>query len=357
MPRASPPWGSAAAPAEIAVPSGNRNLARGHATTACDAAGPLTLTLPWRVQPDDRTASYVELWLPEGATDVTVGLHAPGTEAAAAGSVALAEGVPQILRSAEPGIDPAKTVIARLSLDSEEPGRKRVFVALAPTASRAEGRSLAPSGLWQLTLTARMPATGGRIDAWILRDDTPPGFPARGRQSYFDDPAYERFDGAGDLLDTDPAAPGGVVRRAGTLNGLATSPGRIVVGGHRFREQRDRPACEGTWPAPYAATARAPEAVTVAAPSDSSRVFGGVIAAGTRSGTRVAMNGTSVAVPQAVRRLAEARATGDTGSGVAILAAATAHGGAHGYEARAGAGFLPAHPDLTDGIDRFSRGG
>ena len=50
------------------------------------------------------------------------------------------------------------------------------------------------------------------------------------------------------------------------------------------------------------------------AQSDRSYVHRGILAAGTRSGSRVVMNGTSVAAPQIAREIAEMRATGDLSS-------------------------------------------
>jgi hypothetical protein len=49
----------------------------------------------------------------------------------------------------------------------------------------------------------------------------------------------------------------------------------------------------------------ADECVSWAAPCESSDVLPGVLAAGSRSGSLVALNGTSVAVPQVVRGMVE----------------------------------------------------
>jgi hypothetical protein len=55
------------------------------------------------------------------------------------------------------------------------------------------------------------------------------------------------------------------------------------------------------------------------AQSDRSYVHRGILAAGTRSGSRVVMNGTSVAAPRIARAVAERRATGDQDRGREIV--------------------------------------
>jgi hypothetical protein len=51
------------APLGLVLPAGNSHLSRCHAEIAFARKGD-TATLPWRVQPDDRTPSQVEVWMP-----------------------------------------------------------------------------------------------------------------------------------------------------------------------------------------------------------------------------------------------------------------------------------------------------
>ncbi|MEL6766574.1 MAG: hypothetical protein AAFP17_05290 [Pseudomonadota bacterium] len=316
---------------EIVLPSGNRRQARGHATAAAAAKGKTTLTVPWRVQPGDMTSSYLEFWLPADATGATLKVAGPG---GAAEAVPLALDVPQVLEG-------DGQVIAQASLDKREGGAQRIFIALAPTDAGQSGRRPAPSGVWQVSVAATLPS-GGRIDAHVLRDDTALGFAPRGRQSYFDDPAYARFGADGDGLDADPAGLASVVRRDGAFNGLAGGEGPVVVSGYRVREASFGAARVADWPAAYAGAPSPDSArkLTAAAPSDRSRVLSGILAAGTLSGTTVAMNGTSVSAPQLTRAIARA-----------LMAGATPHGEARWDElleahdetdeARLGRGLLP----------------
>src|SRR5512134_4005559 len=148
------------------------------------------------------------------------------------------------------------------------------------------------------------------VHAWIERDDTPYGYQKRGRQSYFDDARYQRFDDGGRYVEIDQFnCP---VKRATLISSIATGGCPIVIGGLLRKEMLAvRYSAGGPVLAPCG-TANAdpyrPDATTV---SDTSRVLGGVVAAGSHSGSAVAMNGTSVAAPQITRWVAEQLAGGN----------------------------------------------
>ena len=202
-------------------------------------------------------------------------------------------------------------IIARASIDrgdvpggGPDVGRRRLLIATAPTEIAAGlTRDPAPAGLWQVEVTAPL-AAGRSMHAWIQRDDPPRGYRNRGRQSYFDDPGYERFDALGGALDVDPDAAC-VVRRAGSISGMATGPGTVVVGAVRGPTGDELPS-------PYSASAISAVAAwpgaahrpAGAARGDASRALPGILGAGARSGVRVAMNGSSVAAPQVSREIA-----------------------------------------------------
>ena len=196
----------------------------------------------------------------------------------------------------------------------EAGGRNRnmVLVAIAPTATLSSAAEVAPSGQWAI----RVRNVGARatIDAWIQRDDTPYGYPIRGRQSRFEDSAYRYRDNAGCHIDTD-AGPSHVLRN-GTINAIATGRQPVVVGGFIRGDRRPR---DGR-PAKYSASGPVVHPPGRGAPSDDgpdlmavsedSDSCPGVLAAGSRSGSTVAMSGTSVAAPQVTRRIAERMAAG-----------------------------------------------
>ncbi|MEM6354350.1 MAG: hypothetical protein AAF844_01540 [Pseudomonadota bacterium] len=319
---------------EIVLPSGNRRQAQGHASTGQVKKGQSTLSLPWRVQPGDRTPSYLEFWLPEDAEKLALTIGWPGS---APLDVPLAFDVPQVLYG--PG-----GAVARVTLDTREDGVPRVFVALAPSDAGASGRRPAPSGIWQVALSATLP-TGGRINAHVLRDDTALGFAPRGRQSYLDYPDYARLGPDGDVLDVDPV-PVGPVRRDGAFNGMAGGVSPLVVAGYRQREAADRPGAPGDWPALYAGAPAAGSSAKLSASgvSDRSRLHSGVLAAGSLSGSTIAMNGTSVAAPQMARAIAVALMSGAAPVGPGWWQSLlTAPSGLD--PARLGSGLLPALSD------------
>jgi hypothetical protein len=197
------------------------------------------------------------------------------------------------------------------------------LISLQPTM-RIESRNspvpldpIAPPGLWTLTLRNRALSSTETLEAWVQRDDAPVGYPRRGRQAYFDAPSYRRYDEAGrPIEEDDPACP---VKRAGSINAIATGRDTIVIGSLMREEQRAPPySAGGAITKPVSATSPhrcGPDALTV---SDDSVVRAGVLAAGTHSGSVVSMNGTSVAAPLMTRWIASELAAGRRGNRRAV---------------------------------------
>lgn len=302
----------------IVLPSGNGHLARRHAraffnstqppggTPSYDRrrqfhAGSHPVDLPLRVQPDDATSSYLEIWVPDAATRansrVSVSVTPPGT---AAPTGTLPEDPDTALIWTVDG-DP----VARLDYAVDpESGRGRFLLAMLPTFRHAPPTALAPAGVWAIRIDGPGLSPQQEVLAWIQRDDTPFGYRVRGRQAYFDSPDYDRFDPTGRPETEDQAdCP---VKRAGSLNGLASGAAPVVVGGYRLSDGRPARYCAGG-PVP-AATRDGPD---IAAVSEHSTALTGLLGAGTHSGRRVRLSGTSVAAPQIARQIADAFADGD----------------------------------------------
>jgi hypothetical protein len=310
---------------EFVLPAGNRNLSRGHAAVSPDEKDQADLDLSWRLQPGDKNPSYLEIWLPKQATldasnpkfEFSIGLPGQNNKT----TIVLTPDEPKVLwDTTQENSQKPKTIIARISLDEpniqplppavpDTSGYWRILFALAPTDFGLEERELAPSGVWTVQISSNLP-NGGKIEAWIPRDDAPFGFKSLGRQSYFDNPNYRRFDEVtGDWLDSDPVndQPSSSVKRSGTLSGLATKPPLtlqqplklpIVAGGYYFRGSK----------APTLYTATSSDTISdpdVLAVTDTSRTLPGIMAAGNRNGSRANINGTSVAAPQAVRKIVD----------------------------------------------------
>ncbi|MEQ9333494.1 hypothetical protein [Thalassobaculum sp.] len=294
----------------MVLPAGNGNLSRTHALA--DFAKTDRVTLDLRVVPDDRTASYVELWMPDGGSgkpdyvDVRVtppgGPQSPPVRANSGESVSL--------------VDHEGQEVGRLSCGRESgPGSRGVIVlSVNPTASLAQKAKLAPAGRWRIVIGKRSIAAGEAVEVWVRRDDTLPGFPPFGRQAHFDNASYRRFDGLGYPLAVDPPGTDCPVRRAGTLSGIATGEAPLVIAGftHSNSLLSDYSA---------AGPVESRDGPDAAARSDDSVVLTGVLSAGSRSGTMVRLSGTSVAAPRVARFTADAMAKGATGDRVWLRSA------------------------------------
>lgn len=286
----------------VVIPAGNSYLSRCHANFCLKSAEERELT--WRVLPDDRTESFLEIWLPkqdEGGSppvvEVTVTTPTGATvvlDPQAAGSQWVAgNGSPvcSVMRYTE-----AQTL-----------NRPLISISLAPTASPDGGIWLAPSGAWRIKLKNCGSSELREINAWIQRDDAPYGYPQRGRQSYFDDPKYCRFDDAGREIEDDNVPPNqSSVRRNGSINAIATGQGPIVVGGFRRSDRRyAKYSAAGPVVHPPGRGAPSDDGPDAMAASEDSVACHGVLGSGARSGSTVAMNGTSVAAPRVARALVD----------------------------------------------------
>ncbi|WP_282604463.1 S8 family serine peptidase [Pelagibius sp. Alg239-R121] len=282
---------------QVVLPAGNRHLNRQHACSEIGRDARQLLSLPWRIQPCDQTSSYLEIWIPADTTP-TVEISPPGGVST---TLALA-GEAQLLRDGPNG-----DVIARVTLDNPNSDRQRILIAVAPTEIFDSTRQRAPAGLWKVIVETFL-RPGEQIDAWVQRDEAPYRYRTNGRQSYFDDPNYKRFDEQGrlELEDQDNS----VVKRCGTQSGLSTNSRTIVVAGYtknsvtiaRYSGRGDEKQN----------LLHVPFKPDVSAVSDRSRSQPGVLASGTFSGSSLPINGTSVAAPQVTRFLADLMSDGQS---------------------------------------------
>lgn len=183
-----------------------------------------------------------------------------------------------------------------------------ITLAIHPTASLHAGAALAPSGLWQIAIekanAAMDPAQ--QVEIWIRRDETLPGYRPGGRQAFFANPCYQRFGPFGRLLAVDAPDTDCPVRRAGTLSGFACSAEPMVIAAFT---RSDHALSDYSAAGPVTHTRHTPEpwrgGPDAAALGDDTLVLRGVLSAGTRSGSYVRMNGTSVAAPRVARLAVE----------------------------------------------------
>jgi hypothetical protein len=291
----------------LVVPAGNHRLSRTHARLKC-GKNRLSEPLTWRVLPDDRTPSFVEIWSEDftrwkrfGRPSIRCQLTPPGGKPEVAPPNRFNESVDLHVVDGTPWARAYFSWHPRTYDPKERQGRERIVLALLPTVAEAPGQACVPAGDWTIRIWGK---EGAEADLHVQRDDTALGYRLRGRQSYFVDGSYEVFDDAGRWEEEDDGK--GLVTRKGTLNAMVSrSPIRMIgayselevkalrYSGLGYTEKEVKAAFDRgrtKWPGPD--THR---------PAAASRVHEGVLVAGTLSGSRAIRNGTSFAAPADVR--------------------------------------------------------
>ena len=297
---------------QIVLPAGNSHLARGHAVI--DFSEDDEVEFDWIVQPDDKTHSWFVVLLPPGERDgnrmkLTVTRPDKVIETIDEATV-----LPKLMRDD----------VGLMEVYTDADGQRRFYIWIRPTERpQPDPRAIAPAGRWKLKFEKGPAEMVGVAHAWVQRDESLVGYPQRGRQSYFDHPNYRRFDDRTFLIETDAPAKYGPcpVMRKSLLNAAATGKHVATAGGFIESGCRVAPySAGGPIVPPEDAALRKPD---VLLPSEGSKAHAGVLAAGSRSGSVVAISGTSMAAPQLVRHIANLLETGTaTRADVKILAQA-----------------------------------
>ena len=286
-------------PLRIVIPAGNSYLLRTHGQFSFKRKNDVA-RLDWRVLPDGRTPSYLEIWLP---------LSAGSAPSRLAVTIASPTGQALTIQEYDPPqqwVNGAGDVYGEVRYHYRPSSQRGMFlVVVNETISLRPNAAVAPAGTWIVKLQNQALTMNDIVHAWVQRDDSLYGFPIRGRQSYFNNSCYKRFDNEGrDYEQDDPITCD--VRRASTINAIATGLQPIVMGGFLRKEMvAAKYSSAGPVTNPYR-----PDALVA---SEDSRVHTGVLAAGSRSGSVVAMGGTSVAAPRVAREIANDLAAGGNG--------------------------------------------
>jgi hypothetical protein len=259
----------------------------------------------WRVQPNDRSANYLELWFPEGTKieDFSIGIRDPRGRpayplAALAPRPPGPDDVPEFVVSF-----PTEAPIGQISADYFRDKLWRVMVALAPTEPDGEKLPAAEAGLWFVDVARKKgAAVASGIECRIQRNSDVIGYTSGSRQSYFADWRDLPFDASGKPNQVDQ--PRAFIRRFGSLNGIATHD-RVTLTAGLVTLSRDA-ACYSS--AGYAPDRDAPRDAKVlcSAASDRADALQGIRGPGTRSGSYFALDGTSAAAPIVARQLVRA---------------------------------------------------
>ena len=274
---------------KIVVAAGNAFAARGRAMVPL-AAGQ-SRTLHWQVMPGDETPSFLQLWSPLDS-DVRVTVTPPGHQASTAMAAGDAAVWPQTHLPAAAFVYP--------EVSARGTRQRLALLALQPTLTcDPRPGSTAPAGVWQVRLenAGRAETT---VQVWVDRDDFNLGTMVRGRQSHLVDPLYDPWKYLRPAKD-DPPDTDALVRRRGTLTGIANGASTHVAAGYRLSDgQHVRYSSAG----PSGGERKGPD---VGAMTDQARTLLGVLAAGTRGGSVVRMVGTSTAAPALVRWIVDGR--------------------------------------------------
>ncbi|TMV03376.1 hypothetical protein FGK63_19580 [Ruegeria sediminis] len=295
----------------LLLPSGNGNLSQCHAVINLTGAAPRE-RLDWNLQPADRSASFLDVWLPVlnpvPNNAMRLKLKGPGS----VGSITLPAGmVPQhaVLIDTDENGNPFVVAALAYRPPSAPTFRGKFTVMTVPTDHPMNVGPVAPSGKWKLTFKKGAAVEDLALNVWVQRDDTLPGFPEFGRQSYLSDARYRRFGRpGGDVVAEDPPGHDSPVCRAGMINGIACGNLPAVVAGF-VRSDGEMADYSAGGPTLNGLRLAGPDASAV---SDDSVALSGVLSAGSSSGSRVPMNGTSVATPQVARWAADQIAASPT---------------------------------------------
>ena len=314
-------------PLRVVVPTGNAYLARCHTEFRLpkpSGANPTIEELRWRVQPDDLAGSSMEIWLPFPTTAPPPAIDFRVTTPTGVTSPWIGPGGNWPWPS-------LGNVRFYANYPIAPPGsRQQVVLTVAPTAALDPALTpVAPSGIWRVEV--RYNGAPMVMHAWIQRGDTPFGYPLRGRQSRFDHTRYMRFNQigvlkkpVGQLNEDDIPAQSPLVRR-GTISAMGTGRQTVVIGGFRRSDYAaTRYSGAGPIVAPPGIVGPWRDGPDATAVADDSVALHGVLAAGTRTGSVFAMDGTSVAAPQITRLIAGLMTAGLASDRAAVQANATA---------------------------------
>ncbi|MBS0343959.1 MAG: hypothetical protein JSS56_25935, partial [Proteobacteria bacterium] len=300
---------------DIVLAAGNSRLRDWHVVHDSSSASGPRATWTWRVPPDNPVPVFAEIWVPKGQE-----AHVSGRLLAPVTGVPYVGQLPFIGRAESPCstsygwlivLPPTqgKPLATPPGPSPSAPDGDWTFNSTSPAGPAPAPGSLpnqddlppGPHGNWQLELS--IDAADVQAHAYIARSDPNMGARLAAKPTRFVDAAWEKAQGAKAdyrLVDGVRDLNGSLVRRDGTLNGIATvvAGGVHVAAGYRLRDQlasrySSRGPSRGPRPGPDCAFA-----------CDESTNLLGIRAGGNRSGTVFRLVGTSTAAPQFARQIA-----------------------------------------------------
>ena len=260
--------------------------------------------LNWVVQPQDKTSSFLEIWYPvdENPDDYDLTIKAPDGEIISplkAGAVNRRPGTGGTV-----GIKTGPRY-CEISTEFYRNKRWRVMLAIAPTEPRNLAKAAAPAGYWRIRMRKNQPNPKGTaaVQMWIQRDESFGQGNTGAKQSVFSTRAED------DLYAGTVPVP--LIRRFGSMNGMATGQVPLTAAGLVASNWTAAKYSGAGTLRPFSGSAgltqwaAAGKQVQVSSVTERSDFLPGIVGLGTRSGTRVALSGTSAASPSLARSVAE----------------------------------------------------
>lgn len=291
------------------LPAGNDNLSQVHARFELQPND--VQSLDWRVQPDDDTSNFVEVWVEK--------LLTPGTVLAPIDIDVVPPGAADgdFLPASSGQIIELKDGLGRVYCDAVEPEdgasvRFRYLICLAPDHFVKGGKVGAAAGQWKIRFR-NSGDTAHTVRATVQTDQaTLPG-QRNARRSYFEAADYGLFEESGREADTfayvdgAPSAPdldrSTLLKRRGTLNSYAANRYVVTIAGHRETDGRPAPYSASGIGHPVHMSGRGTP--TISFPSDDGAAHFGLLSDGASDGSVAAMQGTSFSCACATRWLIE----------------------------------------------------
>ena len=353
-------WNDHGIPVWVVLPAGNSHMDRTHGEQPVTATRPEHPTPPLTVrhQPENKASTVVEFWWPERTTS----LKAYGLERVKGAKGGLTakqrrqvieyqSGLPSPLRlelrppqgrdwitlpSAPVNLyhgvplmngDRILAMVYHEELLTLGPDTKdrddrsvsvqyKVTLILNPTAFQqpintaefAQIDTTVPSGNWDVRLWNEDADTAETVEIRCQRNDTPFGFRPFGRQASLEDAKYRAVspDGRADQTDT----PGAWVLKRGTTNAISTGTSTVRVASFRVAnlDRRAVPSNDSIAASVFSSAGDADNphgGIDIAAASEVSAALPGVFGAGTHSGSKFRLSGTSASAPQIARWIAQ----------------------------------------------------
>ncbi|MBT8424999.1 MAG: hypothetical protein KJO67_08485, partial [Silicimonas sp.] len=307
-------------PIRVILPAGNDLMSEGVAEFALPDDRPVTLD--WRIRPEDHTPNFAEVWSEQisgaGGSGPAHPLTAVVRLPLGPGSPAAAGRAGQMTTLTDDA-DP-ETPLARIYCrkhDNKPPGgtgdpawhRVGYYLCTAPTLEE-DRMAGAPSGRWTIEVAGKG-KNSDRAHAYVQSDQTLTFGSVTGLLSTFDHPDFRPVDYAGRAIDVYDYPIDGVaptltdlpppITRRGSLNAIANNDAVRVIGSYRATDGKASVFSSAASSEPVGDGRAAPTALL---PGVDGAARFGVMAAGSKSGSAAAMQGTSFSTALATRRVA-----------------------------------------------------